>query len=147
MSTDTKIARWSLALIALFMLPVALQATFTPRSWFEDFPFGRGWIAAEGGTFDEHLVRDIGGLFLALVLVTAWAVWRVTALAAVALAWLVQGSLHLWYHVGHLDGLSGGDQIALIGSLVSIPLLAAIALWFSTRGDRSTDPVEAVGGP
>jgi len=133
-----RIERWSLALIAVFMLPTALQATFAPRSWFDEFPLGLGWIAAEGGTFDEHLVRDVGVLFLALVIVTAWAAWRGEATLAVAIAWIVQGVLHLVYHVGHLDGLGTADRIALVGSLVSVPLLAAVALWAGFSAQRST---------
>lgn len=132
-----RIERWPLALIAVFVLPTALQATFAPRSWFDEFPFGRGWIAADGGTFDEHLVRDVGVLFLALVIVTAWAAWRGEATRAVAIAWIVQGVLHLVYHVGHLDGLGTADQIALVGSLGSIPLLASFALWIGMTAQRS----------
>ncbi len=126
--TADRIARWALALIAALMLPTALQAAFTPKSWFDDFPFGRGWVAAEGGGYDEHLVRDVGVLFLALILVTAWAVWKRQAVLAVAVAWLLQGVLHLVYHIGHLDGLGTVDKVGLVGSLVSIPVLAAIAL-------------------
>jgi len=28
-----RVQRWSLGLIALFMLPTAIQATFAPESW------------------------------------------------------------------------------------------------------------------
>jgi hypothetical protein len=126
--TADRIARWVLVLIAALMLPTALQAAFTPKSWFDDFPFGRGWVAAEGGAYDEHLVRDVGVLFLALILVTAWAAWKRQAVLAVAVAWLLQGVLHLVYHIGHLDGLGTVDKVGLVGSLISIPVLAAIAL-------------------
>ena len=40
------VARWSLLAIALLMAPVGLQAAVAPRSFFDDFPFGRGWISA-----------------------------------------------------------------------------------------------------
>ena len=89
-----RIQRWSLALIALSMLPTAIQAMFWPESWFEDFPLGRGWVAAEGGVYDEHLVRDVGVLFLSLILVTVWSVWRREAMTIVAMAWLIQGLFH-----------------------------------------------------
>lgn len=117
-----------LAAIGLLMLPAGAQAAFAPRSFFDDFPLGRGWIAAEGGTYDEHLVRDVGFLFLALIGVTLWAAWRRQFETPVAAAWLLQGAAHLAYHVGHLDGLTGVDRAGLIGSLVVIPALAAIAL-------------------
>ncbi len=132
MSRD-RIQRWSLGLIALFMLPTAIQAMLAPESWFTDFPLGRGWVAAEGGAYDEHLVRDVGVLFLALIVVTIWSVWRREAMTIVAAAWLVQGLPHFGYHVGHLDGLDTIDQVGLIGSLASIPVLAALSLWAGLR--------------
>ena len=121
-------ARGCLGAIGLFMLPTGVQAAFAPRSFFDDFPVGRGWITAEGGSYDEHLVRDVGVLFLALVIVTLWAAWRGEFLVPVAVAWVVQGVGHLAYHVGHLDGVDGVDRVGLVGSLVVIPVLAAIAL-------------------
>ena len=122
------IARWSLVLIALLMAPAGLQAAFAPSSFFEDFPIGRGWISAGDANYDEHLVRDVGALFLALIIVTLWCAWRRQAMAAVAIAWLVQGLLHLAYHVGHLDGLGGVDKAGLVVSLVLVPILAVVAL-------------------
>lgn len=132
-----RIQRWSLGLIALFMLPTAIQATFVPESWYDNFPLGRGWVPVEGGAYDEHLVRDVGVLFVALIIVTVWSVWRSDAMTVVAIAWLVQGLFHVGFHVGHLDGLDTADQIGLVGSLVSIPILAAVSLWAGVRAPMS----------
>jgi hypothetical protein len=129
-------ARVSLAAMGLLTLPVGVQAAFAPRSFFDDFPFGRGWIAAEGGSYDEHLVRDVGLLFVALTVVTLWSAWRGELVAPIAVAWLVQGLGHLAYHVGHLDGVAGGDRVGLVGSLVVIPVLAALALGAMVRSPR-----------
>lgn len=137
MSND-RIARGALGCIAAFMSLTALHAAFFPRSFFNDFPFGRGWVAAEGGTYDEHLVRDVGVLFLALVIVTVWSAWTGNGVVAVAIAWLVQGVLHLGYHVGHLDGLAGLDRIGLVASLAGIPLLALVALVASHNRPTAT---------
>ena len=126
-------ARFYLGAIGLIMLPAGLQAAFAPRSFFDDFPVGRGWIAAEGGSYDEHLVRDVGLLFLALIIVTFWAAWRDEFVVPVALAWIVQGVGHLAYHVGHLDGVAGMDRIGLVGSLVLVPALAGAALVLQPR--------------
>jgi hypothetical protein len=123
------VARVCLAAIAAFMLPVGVQATFAPRSFFDDFPLGRGWVAVDGA-YNEHLVRDVGLLFLALILVTAWTAWRAPGMTViVSIAWLVQGLGHLAYHVGHLDGLDGVDKVGFVGSLVAVPVLASVALW------------------
>ena len=74
--TRQRIQTFSLLLIAVGMLPVGVQAAFAPRSFFDDFPLGRGWIAQDGGAYNEHLVRDVGVLFLALVIVTGWTALR-----------------------------------------------------------------------
>jgi hypothetical protein len=86
--TCERIQRWSLALIGLLMLPTVLQATFVPESWYDDFPLSRGGVAVEGGAYDEHLVHDVGVLFLALIVLTAWSGWRREAMTIVAVAWL-----------------------------------------------------------
>lgn len=132
------ITRWTLLAIAVFMAPTGLQAAFAPRSFFDDFPLGRGWIAAEGGAYDEHLVRDVGVLFVALIIVTVWAAWKREATTPVAIAWVVQGVLHFVYHVGHLDNLGSADKVALIGSLAAVPVLAAIAFWSSIQPGEPT---------
>ena len=124
-----RIERIALAVIALFMLPAGLQAAFAPQSFFDDFPLGRGWISHQGDQYNEHLVRDVGALFLALIIVTGWTVWKQRPGRPVAVAWLVQGVLHLVYHAGNLDGLGTADKIGLVGSLVTVPVLALIALW------------------
>lgn len=128
-----RIPRISLGLIAVFMLPAAIQATFTPRSFFDDFPLGRNWISGTGDQYNEHLIRDVGGLFAAMIIVTAWTLWRRHATAPIATAWLVQGVLHFRFHVGHLDGYDTIDKLGLIASLVAIPGLAVVALWTGRR--------------
>jgi hypothetical protein len=127
------VTRWVLIAIAAFMAPTGRQAAFAPRSFFDDFPLGRGWIAAEGGVYDEHLVRDVGVLFLALIIATVWSAWRRQAMVGVAIAWVVQGVLHFVYHVGHLDNLGTADQVGLIGSLLTVPVLVLVACWTSLQ--------------
>jgi hypothetical protein len=119
--------RIALGLIVLLMAPVGLQATFAPRSFYDDFPIGRGWVIADGGAYDEHLVRDVGAAFLALVVLTVWATWTGRGVVPVALAWVVQGVVHFVYHIGHLHGLDGLDLAGMLTSLVAVPVLALIA--------------------
>lgn len=139
--TRLRFSQWTVSLIALFMLPAGVQAMFAPRSFFDDFPVGRGWISAGGDAYNEHLVRDVGALFLALIVATAWTVWRRSDVSGVASAWLLFGVLHLVYHVGHLDTLATADAVALTASLVVIPLLALASLIAERRatGSRATE--------
>lgn len=121
-------------LIALFMLPVGVQAALLPRSFFEDFPLGRGWVANTGGAYNEHLVRDVGVLFVALVVATAWTARTRGGDRAVAVAWIVQGVAHLGFHAAHLDHLSGGDQAGLLATLIVVVVLAVAAIFYPTTG-------------
>jgi hypothetical protein len=134
--TRRRLEGLALGLIAVFMLPAGLQAAFAPHSFFDDFPLGRSWIALEGGAYNEHLVRDVGVLFLAMIVVTVWAVWRRDAARPVAVAWLLQGVLHTGYHIGHLDNYGTADKFGLVISLVTIPVLAVIALWAGFTADN-----------
>ena len=123
-----RIQNLALFIIAIAMLPVGVQAAFAPKSFYNDFPLGRGWIATEGGAYNEHLVRDVGVLFLALCIVTIWTALRSRPARPVAVAWLVQGVLHVVYHADHLDGYKSIDKVGLISSLAFVPVLALIAL-------------------
>lgn len=126
--------RVALAVIGVVMLPAAVQATFAPRSFFEDFPLGRGWVAHPGDLYNEHLVGDVGALLLALIVATAWTVLRRLPTGPLAAAWLVQGTLHLAYHGAHLGGYEAADAVGLIASLVLVPSLATVALVSYLRG-------------
>lgn len=144
MSTTTvdvrrpRVERVALGLIAVAMLPAGLQAAFTPKSFFDDFPLGRRWIAHQGDVYNEHLVRDVGFLFLAMIIVTGWAVLRQQPGRGVAVAWLVQGVLHLAFHVRHLDGYDTVDKFGLFASLVLVPSLALLALCAGQSSRRVT---------
>jgi hypothetical protein len=125
---------WPLLAIAVFMAPVALQAALFPRSFFDDFPAGRGWVIGAGGPYNEHLVRDVGVLFLALVVPTVWTAITRAGDRALAAAWIVQGVGHLAFHTAHLHELGGADRLGLVVSLALIPLLAVVALRYPTVG-------------
>jgi hypothetical protein len=115
------------------MAPVGIQAALWPRSFFDDFPIGRGWVAATGGPYNEHLVRDVGVLFVALVVAAVWTAMTRAGDRAVAVAWIIQGVGHLIFHTAHLHDLAAGDQVALIASLAAVPILAVAALVYPTN--------------
>ena len=126
--SSTRDGRLAALILGIMFLPTGLQAAFTPRSFFNDFPLGRGWIALGGEVYNEHLVRDVGGLFLILSLLSLWA-WRNQAIARPVLgAWLLQGALHLSFHLRHLAHFDGIDRAGLIMTLASAPLGAIVGL-------------------
>jgi len=110
---------------------VGIQAEFFPRSFYDDFPFGRGWVAMDG-PYNEHLIRDVGALNLALLVLTLGAIFvgsrAISRIAAVS--WLVYSAPHLVYHLRHLTmSMSGVDKVGIVVSL-SIPVVAAIVMLF-----------------
>jgi len=136
--------RIGLAYLAVGYALVGFWAAFAPRSFYTDFPgAGRHWISPDG-PYNQHLIRDVGELNLALlVVVVAAAVTLSLPLVRAALvATLVNGVLHVVYHLGHVDMFSSGDQVAIIGSLVLAPVVALVLL-VAVRG--GTEPAPAVG--
>ena len=84
--SQTLIFRAGLWALAGIQALDGLYALFAPRSFYDDFPLGRGWVAALPG-YSEHLVRDVGGLFLAtgaVLLAAAWTLERRLAIVAAA---------------------------------------------------------------
>ena len=127
-SSPVRDGRLPVLLLGLAFLPTALQATVAPRSFFDDFPLGRGWVSMDGAVYDEHLVRDVGGLFLAMVILSFMAWFRPSLCFPLGIAWLVQGVLHLVFHIRHLHGFETVDTVGLVGSLLAVPVLATWAI-------------------
>jgi hypothetical protein len=125
-----RVERAALAALAVVGLVTGLWAALAPRSFYDDFPGGgRSWVAADG-PYNEHLVRDVGALNLALAVVTVVALVTLgrDVVFAAALAWLVFQVPHLIYHARHVDVYDGSDKVATIASLVLAVVLPAVVL-------------------
>ena len=105
---------------------VGIWAEFLPESFYRSFPgFGRHWIPVLG-PYNDHLVRDVGGLYLALGVVSVGALWAtdVRATLWVAVAWEAFSVPHLVFHLFHLDPYATLDQVlnvVLLGAAVVAP--------------------------
>ena len=128
-------ARVGLGYLALNAAVLGLWAVLAPRSFYDNFPgAGRAWVAIDG-PYNEHLIRDVGALNLALLVLLGFgAVYLtrqlVTIAAIASLAWAVP---HLLYHLFNTDGLSNGDIVASIGGLVLGAAFPALLLWVAPR--------------
>lgn len=137
----------ALAYLGVSALGLGVYATFFPRGFYEDFPFGRRWIAVDG-PFNEHLIRDFGGLNLALACFTLTAAFvggRAIVRAAAA-ATILFGWPHVVYHLRHADVYSAADKISSIGGIGFSVLLAAAVLVSSVRTTRAS-PTRPAGSP
>jgi hypothetical protein len=118
------------AILALTGAYVGLWAAACPRQFYDSFPgLGRHWVLALG-PYNEHLIRDVGGLYLALAVISAWAAIRPSSevFAMLGLGWLVFNVLHFAYHVRHLDMYDAMDKAGNVVSLLVVIVLAAVLL-------------------
>jgi hypothetical protein len=135
--------RWTriaLAYLALISLEVGVWAQFAPRSFYDHFPgLGRAWIRVDG-PFNEHLVRDIGGLNLGLaaVLIAAMITLSRPLIVAASAASLLYGVPHLVYHIVNTDDLATSDVAVSLGGLA---LFAAVPIGLIVVSRSSSAPV------
>ncbi len=129
--------RFGISLLAFSALSVGVWALLAPRSFHDDFPAaGRGWVSAFG-PYNEHLVRDVGALNLALGMLLV--------LAAILLErWLVRGALGAWlvyalphfaFHATEPDALPPLDNLLNLTSL-GLAVLFPLVLLAGTAARR-----------
>ena len=128
--------RIGIAVLALTPALVGIWATVTPRGFYDDFPGGgHSWVSAVGA-YDEHLVRDVGALYLGSLVLLAFAyAWLDRRLVQAALvSYAVAALPHLIYHLTALDNLDTGDAVAEIAGLALNVVLPLGLLTLTTRG-------------
>jgi hypothetical protein len=112
---------------------IGVWAAGWPRGFYDDFPWpGHHWVAALPA-YNEHLVRDFGGMNLAMAVVfgAAAATLDRRMAATALLAYLVFAVPHLAFHLRHLEPFGTMDAVAqtvtLVGAaLLPLPLLALV---------------------
>lgn len=142
-----RVVRVALAVLAATGALVGVWAAFLPRSFYDDFPSGgRVWVAVDG-PYNEHLVRDVGELNLALAFVAAVAAVTLVRAAVVAAAgaWVVYSLPHLVYHLRNLDVYDTTDKVlnvVALGGAVVLPVVVLVAE-FRRRSVVGAHPGEA----
>ncbi len=138
------IARLALAYLCLTAALIGLTATLAPRAFYDDFPFIAHWVDLLP-PYNEHLVTDVGGLYLGFAVLFAWSAWSLerVLLRAVCFAWLLAAALHLIFHVRHLNGFGTGDAVAEIVSLALLLGAPLLALWAAAPARRRPEAPQA----
>jgi hypothetical protein len=106
-------------LLALPAASIGAWAEFWPHGFFRSFPVaGHPWVSGLG-PYNEHLVRDFGGLYLALAVGTVLAVKAGTpeGYRLVGVVWTTFALLHLAFHLDHLEVFSTAD---VVGNLFAL---------------------------
>jgi hypothetical protein len=116
------------ALLAISAVCVGVWASAFPLAFYRSFPLpGRGWVSMLG-PYNEHLTRDVGGLYLALFVMTAWSVLRPSEqiFRVAGWSWLVFNLEHLGFHLSHLGMFGTGDKIGNVVALGGAAVLSAL---------------------
>jgi hypothetical protein len=124
------VARAALWLTAASAVGVGAIAAFAPRTFYDDFPFTGHWVDRLP-PYNEHLLTDVGALYLGFALVLAWAAVTLQRqlVRAVCAGWILFSVLHFVFHARHLDTFGTGDaieELIALGAVIALPLLA---LW------------------
>ena len=136
---ERAVVRVALGLLALSQAVVGVWALLAPQSFYDGFPAaGHAWVALLP-PYNEHLVRDVGGLSLAMTVVLVAAAWwldrRLAWVAVIAFAvWTVP---HAAFHVTHLEGFTSVDAtLQTLGFVLQLGVTAVIAVVLARSGRR-----------
>lgn len=133
-------ARAALWILFLSAASIGAVAAIAPHTFYADFPFFAHWVEMFP-PYNEHLVTDVGGLYLGFAVIFAWAAIALepTLVRAACTAWLLAAAIHLLFHATHLDGFGKADAIGEVASLAFLlapPLVALRGVSPATRGGR-----------
>lgn len=120
---------------------VGVWALFLPGQFYERFPgFGHHWVDTLG-PYNEHLARDVGGLYTAMALMSLWAASFPSRerFALVGLGWLVFNVAHALFHLHHLDAYGFADQVGNVVLLLGVTVLAGLLLIPARSPDNLDD--------
>ena len=133
------IARIALWLLAAETAAVGVPALLAPRAFYDSFPLGASWVAMLP-PYNQHLVNDVGGFYLAFAVLFAWAAvtLRRELVAPLCASWGLAAVLHFVYHVLHLDGWDAADAITQTLTLALVLALPVIAIAAAPRPHRDS---------
>lgn len=131
-------ARFTLIQLGVIQVALGLYALFFPRSFYEDFPFGLGWVEALPA-YNEHLLIDFGGLYLATAVMLIAASLRLERRWVVIslLAYLAFSIPHTTWHLFNLEPYTTGNAIGNVVALSATVLLPLGVLALVAREHRA----------
>jgi hypothetical protein len=118
--------RIALGVLLVVALVTGLWALLAPRSFYDSFPTGSmHWVATDG-PYNQHLISDVGSMYLALAALTVAALARPALARLAGVVWLVFSVPHWIYHSAHLGLYGPRDQVLNEVALVAVVVLAAL---------------------
>jgi hypothetical protein len=122
---------------------IGFWALVAPNSFYDDFPAGTdGWVNVLG-PFDEHLVTDVGSLFVALGFLLCFAAVRLRrdVVLAAAIAWLIFAVPHFVWHVFNLEPYGTADAIGNTATLTWTVIGGILVLFLARTPAKPTPSV------
>jgi hypothetical protein len=144
--TTSAAARAGLGILAVFQAIIGVWALFALTGFYSSFPLpGHSWVSLLP-PYNEHLVRDVGELSLALTVVLAAAAvsgyWLLSAVAVAAIAFYAVP--HAIFHFLHVEGFPTSDAVAqTIGIALHLVVIAVVAWLLWRDRSRTTRPDRA----
>ncbi|MCY1139045.1 hypothetical protein OWR29_13695 [Actinoplanes sp. Pm04-4] len=133
--------RWLVAALAVVAAVAGTWAAAFPMSFYSDFPgFRTGWVSTLG-PYSEHLIRDVGALYLALLVLSVWA-WRrptADAMRVTGGPWLIFNAIHFLWHMLHLEMFATVDKVGNAVSLGGVLVLSILLLLPVKSGAEDRD--------
>lgn len=126
------LVRVALVALVAYCLFIGLTALVVPHTFYDDFPFLAHWVERLP-PYNEHLVTDVGGLYVGFAVVLGLAAWRPRRdlVIAACAGFLTVSIPHLAFHATHLSGFGTGGAIAELGALASLLIPPVVAIWAS----------------
>jgi hypothetical protein len=148
-----KLDRVLLTVLGVAAAFTGVWAYGAPLSWYENFPgLGLSWLP-QLGPYNEHLCKDTGAMFLALLVLSVAAIVYVnnrTVVKIAAGAWLTFNVLHFAYHMTMLQMYNTRDAVLNVVFLSVLVLISAALLIpdrakerDSARPGRGDEPIMA----
>ncbi|MDQ5894496.1 MAG: hypothetical protein QG596_757 [Actinomycetota bacterium] len=121
--------RICLGVLGLSALAIGLPASFAPETFYTDYPFFTALVQLLP-PYNEHLITDIGGLYLGFGVMFLWAMFQPSRQLIIPLctAWIVAQALHFAFHISHLTGFTTTDAVAQQIGLALYLLIAIIPM-------------------
>jgi hypothetical protein len=122
---------------------IGVWASIGPASFFDDGPLpGLGWVRLFP-PYNEHLVRDFGGMNLTVTVLFIVAAVKLTPLLVrlAAGGYFLFALPHTIYHTIHLEHFTPTDAVIQTTGLYVMTLLLVIAFAAAGRLERTPLPV------
>lgn len=142
-----QLVRGALLVLCGYCLFIGFVAVAAPHAFYDDFPFLAHWVD-KLPPYNEHLITDVGGLYIGFAVVVGLAAWRLQRdlVIAACAGFLTVSVPHLLFHATHLDGFDALDAIAELTALASLLIPPLIALWAGRPAVPAGPPVTTGNG-